>query len=92
MFAPSPSSLTATGSHTIADHFPGNQERVGLFLLRSCFKKLESGQREPFSHPVFPSPFFPGTKRRALPSSGSGRTLGELGKSFLFSEPLYPSV
>lgn len=64
---------------------------VGLLLLRSCCKKLENRQREPFSHPQFSSPFSPGTKRRGLLNSGSGQMLGEFGKSFLFSESPFPN-
>lgn len=87
MFAPSSSSLMATGSYTIADHFPGNQERGGAALAKKLLPEAGKQTKGAILSPcVFPSPFFPGTKRKVLPSLGSGQTLGELEKSFLFSE------
>ena len=88
MLAPSPSSLLATGSHRIADHFPGNQEGGGA-ALASGNRRTTKGES---SHPAFPFTFFPGTKRKSLPSPGSGQTPAGLRKSFLFSVPLFSKI
>lgn len=69
----------ASGSLTTADHFPGNQEKGGAAPVKELLQEAGQQTKEPILSPHIR------TKRRCLPSPGSGQTLGEFGKSFLLS-------
>ena len=74
MLAPSPSSLLATGSQRIADHFPGNQERGGA-ALASGNRRIDKRR---ILSPYFPLHFLPRYKKKEFAKSrfwaNSGRT------------------
>ena len=66
MFAPSPGSLTATGSYTIADHFPGNQERGGAALAKKLLQEAGQQTKGAILSPCIPLPFLPRYKEKGF--------------------------
>lgn len=55
MFAPSP---MATGRHTMADHFPGNQGKDGAGLAKQLLQEAGEWIKGAILLPIFSYPFF----------------------------------
>lgn len=69
MFAPSRSSLMATGSSSIADHFPGNQERGGAALAKKLLREAGKQTKGAILSPCIPLPFLPRYKGKGFAKS-----------------------